>query len=198
MIRAQFQQPPKTLEEFYSEIRKQQERAHGRDYCHHHDSIVACIKEGQCSSYKELGTHQGATAAAALLSGKIKKIELVDISFDIFNPNETLFTDYCEKHNSIKFTKREIDSSSFESISKEEDDRYDILLIDSRHHPEHMRKELNIHSDRINKYIIAHDTSLPTDQLWKELQRFISINSKKWKLKERNTTNVGYTVIERI
>ena len=54
----------KTLEEFYSEIRRQQEEAHGDDYCEQHDAIKKYMK--YCDSYKELGTHQGGTAACAL------------------------------------------------------------------------------------------------------------------------------------
>ena len=50
-----------TMEEFNSEIIRQQEEAHGKDYCAIHKAIKKYMKE--CDSYKELGTHQGATAA---------------------------------------------------------------------------------------------------------------------------------------
>ena len=51
-----------TLDEFYSEIRKQHIEAHGEHYCAQHDAMVSLMAE--CDSYKELGTHQGASAAA--------------------------------------------------------------------------------------------------------------------------------------
>ena len=55
----------KTVEEFYKSIRTQQEVAHGKEYCDQHDAIIKYMKE--CNSYKELGTHQGATAACVML-----------------------------------------------------------------------------------------------------------------------------------
>ena len=67
----------KTVEEFYKSIREQQEVAHGKEYCDQHDAIIKYMKE--CDSYKELGTHQGATAACVMLL-KPKYIELVDIN----------------------------------------------------------------------------------------------------------------------
>ena len=67
----------KSVEEFYKSIREQQEEAHGKEYCDQHDAIVKYMAE--CDSYKELGTHQGATAACVMLL-KPKYIELVDIN----------------------------------------------------------------------------------------------------------------------
>ena len=54
-----------SVEEFYKEIRTQQELFHGDHYCAMHDAIQKFMKD--CRSYKELGTHQGASAAAAML-----------------------------------------------------------------------------------------------------------------------------------
>ena len=45
-----------TLEEFNSEIRRQQEEAHGQDYCAIHDAICKYLKD--CDSYLELGVKQ--------------------------------------------------------------------------------------------------------------------------------------------
>ena len=45
----------KTLEEFYSEIRRQQEEAHGDDYCEQHDAIKKYMK--YCDSYKDLSKY---------------------------------------------------------------------------------------------------------------------------------------------
>jgi hypothetical protein len=67
----------KTLEEFNSEIRRQQEEGHGEDYCQIHDAIVKYMKD--CDSYMELGVHQGGTASAAMLTNP-EFVQLVDIS----------------------------------------------------------------------------------------------------------------------
>jgi len=69
----------KTLEEFNSEIRRQQEEAHGEDYCKIHDAIVKYMKD--CDSYMELGVHQGGTASAAMMTNP-GFVQLVDISFE--------------------------------------------------------------------------------------------------------------------
>ena len=46
----------KTLPEFYTEIRKQHEEAHGHDYCWQHDAMQECMKV--CDTYRELGTQR--------------------------------------------------------------------------------------------------------------------------------------------
>ena len=55
----------KTLEEFHDEITKQQTEAHGKGYNDIHGAIQKYLKD--CDTYMELGTHQGGTAAAAML-----------------------------------------------------------------------------------------------------------------------------------
>ena len=72
----------KTLEEFHYEIRKQQEEAHGADYCAIHDAIFKYMKD--CNSYMELGINQGGTASAALLCNP-KEIYLIDIDLTKYN-----------------------------------------------------------------------------------------------------------------
>ena len=179
----------KTLKKFYTEIRKQQEAAHGDDYCEQHDAIQKYLKE--CESYKELGTHQGGTAAAALLM-KPKKIELVDISMENYRKfAKSIFEDYCNKNN-IELSVLEVDSSSKQSVTNE----YDMLLIDSYHKRNHMEKELAIHHNKIKKYIVFHDTNSI-----KELQNCIEDfcnNNKQWVIIEQGKSNVGYTVIKKI
>ena len=66
-----------TLKEFYSEIRRQQEEAHGDDYCEQHDVLKKYLGLPECNTYKELGTHQGGTAACAMLCYP-KSVELID------------------------------------------------------------------------------------------------------------------------
>lgn len=178
-----------TLEEFYKEIRRQQEEGHGHDYCRQHDAIVRYM--AKCDRYKELGTHQGATAAAAILTNPVSA-ELVDISMEKYNASKHLFEDYCEKHN-IELIVKEMGSTDPRSVG-----HCDLLLIDSMHNPHHMTKELSLHADYVHKYIICHDTSIvngrQNDSLYQTLERFVS-GINPWVVIERNTENVGYTVI---
>lgn len=178
----------KTLKEFYKEIRRQQEAAHGNDYCEQHDAIQKYLKE--CDSYKELGTHQGGTAAAALLM-KPKRVELVDLSMEKYRKYaKPIFEEYCKKNN-IELSIKEMDSTSQQAVSNE----YDMMLIDSWHIRKHLEKELALHSSKIRKYIIFHDTNAV-----KELQKCIEdfcLKNLEWSIIEQGKTNVGYTVIRK-
>ena len=70
------------LEEFYKEIRTQQERAQGNDYCSHHDMVKSVLSDGDV--YKELGVHQGASLASAMLNGA-KTVHLVDMTLSVLS-----------------------------------------------------------------------------------------------------------------
>lgn len=190
MINAELQHVS-TLEEFNAEIRKQQEAAHGVDYCQIHDAINRYI--GSCKSYMELGTHQGGTASTALLN-KPKEVTLVDIDLSRYRKHlEPIAVKYCED-NDINFTTIEKDSTSLATVRS-----VDMLLIDSLHRRAHMEQELAVHGPNTRKYILAHDTSIvngrPNDSLFQCLADYASRNG--WKVIERGTRNVGYTVLGR-
>lgn len=181
----------KTLDQFYTEIRKQHEEAHGSEYCWQHDAMRDCMSV--CKSYRELGTHQGASAAAACLTNP-KTVELVDISFEKWRPFEKIFRAYCEE-NGIKFKVKEVSSTDPQTASP-----VDCLLIDSNHQPAHLIQELRLHGPVTKKYIILHDTSRlfgkPDDRLWQVANSWISEGISPWRIKFRETANVGYTVLE--
>lgn len=181
----------KTVEEFHSSIKQQQEEAHGKDYCAIHNAIQKYMSE--CSTYMELGTHQGGTAAAALLCNP-KRICLVDIDMSRYQKFlKPLAIKYCKKNN-IDLDVRQTDSTGFGSVNPT-----DMLVIDSYHHPNHMQKELDTHGKNVSKYILAHDTSIingrANDSLFRCLENFGKNNG--WSVIERGTTNVGYTVLRK-
>lgn len=181
----------KNVAEFYKDIRAGQEAEHGKDYCAQHDAIRKYFKLGYgCTSYKELGVHQGGTAANAMLMGA-KYIELVDISMVKYNKYlRPLAAKHC-KDNDIDLVIREADSTGLGSIGK----AVDMMLIDSVHKWFHTEKELTLHANNVKKYIVFHDTATCHDiangvEHWCE--------TKPWKIIEIGKANVGYTVIERI
>jgi len=181
----------KSLKEFNSEIRRQQEEAHGQHYCDIHDAIKKYMEE--CESYIELGTHQGGTASTALLCNP-KVIQLVDKDMSRYKKFlEPIFASYCKK-NDIRFFTLQEDSTSLRSVR-----RSDMLVIDSLHHPNHMIQELRLHQSQIKKYILAHDTSIINgkndSRLYDCMQNFCL--DYPWKIVERNVDNVGYTVMKR-
>ena len=137
-----------TLQEFNSEIRRIQEEAHGENYCAMHDAITKHLEE--CNSYMELGTHQGGSASAAMLTNT-KSIQLVDIDFSRYNKFlKPIASKYC-RENDIELSIKEMDSRSL-GVVKE----VDMLVIDSVHKPEFMQEELDLHGSNVKKYIIAN------------------------------------------
>lgn len=182
----------KTLQEFNQEIRRQQEEAHGSHYCDIHHAIRKYMPE--CRTYMELGTHQGGTASTALLCNPSKAV-LVDIDMSRYRKFlAPIATQYC-KENSIELIVKEIDSTSLATANMT-----DMLVIDSLHHPSHMNRELSLHGFNTWKYIIAHDTSIingvANDSLFTCLVKYADANG--WKIVERGTENVGYTVMKRV
>lgn len=180
-----------TLEEFNFEIRRQQEEAHGNKYCEIHDAIKRYMKD--CKSYMELGTHQGGTASAAMLT-KPNRIYLVDMDMSRYNKFlGPIASSFCDE-NDIELIVKEGDSTSLSCINMT-----DMLMIDSYHHPAHMKKELDLHGSNVKKYILAHDTSIingkPNDSLYKCMKNFADANN--WSVIEHGTDNVGYTVIRK-
>ena len=179
----------KTLEEFYEEIRKGQEQAHGDDYCEQHDAVRKYAKN--CKTYAELGVHQGGTLANALLAG-FKYVEGIDIDMHRYEKFLKPIAEDYAKENKIVLKMKEVSSITLDSMGP----KVDMLLIDSYHRDYHMAQELKLHAPRVNKYIIAHDTMKPDEQLHDTLERYC-FDTMEWKVAERGTTNVGYTVLER-
>lgn len=180
-----------TLRDFNKEIRRQQEEAHGKDYCLIHDAIKKYMKE--CKSYMELGTHQGGTASIAMLC-KPNRVYLVDMDMSRYRKFlEPIASDFCDQYN-IELIVREADSTSISTMNMT-----DMLVIDSYHHPNHMQRELDVHGANVRKYIIAHDTSIvngkPNESLFHCLKAFADKNG--WEVVERGITNVGYTVLKK-
>lgn len=181
----------KTVKAFNKSIREQQEEAHGEDYCAIHDAIRRGMKE--CKSYMELGTHQGGTASVAMLC-KPNRVYLVDIDFTKYNKFlKPLAEKWCERHD-IELIVNQTDSTGFGAINMT-----DMLVIDSYHHPAHMKKELDMHGSNVRKYIIAHDTSnmlgKPDERLYLVMKKWCDANG--FEEIERGTTNVGYVVFKK-
>jgi len=178
-----------SLSELYDEFRKQQTEAHGDFYCAQHDAMQKLMKN--CDSYKELGTHQGASAAAACLTNP-KRVELVDKTLEKFNRSRHLFVDYCRENNIT------LKTYEMSSIDPKCAGPVDLLLIDSLHTADHLAKELKLHAQYTRKYIVCHDTSIlhgrANDSLYQMLVSFTS-GITPWEITERETRNVGYTVL---
>ena len=182
----------KTIPEFYTEIRKQQEEAHGEHYCQMHEAIKEMWEAGNCTEYMELGTHQGGTASLAFQLPNIKKVQLVDIDMSRYRKFlSPLAYKWCAEKN-IELVLKELDSRSLGAIG-----RCDLLVIDSVHNYGFMQKELEIHGHNVRKFIIAHDTAelmgRKDDQLYRCLTEYAEKNN--WKVLMQGVDGPGFTVI---
>jgi len=80
----------------------------------------------------------------------------------------------------------------------------DIMLVDSYHSYEQVRIELALHSSKVKKYIMFHDTTLYGDVgqggekgVWPAVEEFLS-EHPEWQLVERRTNCNGMTLIKRV
>lgn len=80
----------------------------------------------------------------------------------------------------------------------------DLLFIDTLHEYKHLKEELYTHHDKINKYIVMHDTQLCAGSsgedpigLAASILEFLAEN-KQWRVHSHYHNNNGLTVLERI
>ena|SRR3990167_2728277 len=143
----------------------------------------------KCESIVELGVRE-MVSTWALLAGRPKRMLAVDIvypkEFDVKEVEEL-----CKKEN-IGFEFLEASSLEIE-IPK-----CDLLFIDTIHTYEQLSKELKRHGDKVNKFIILHDTTSCKEELEPAIMEFIhnKINFK-WAIHEVYTNNNGLTILKK-
>jgi hypothetical protein len=121
------------------------------------------------------------------------------ICYDILRSNniDTAIAAAHEAGITLEFHQQDVLTTEIEST--------DLLFIDTLHQHDQLTQELNLHADKVRKYIILHDTSkfAYTDEvtgakggLWPALETFLS-EHPEWQIKERYTNNNGLTIIAR-
>lgn len=186
MIKVKNLQDFDNLADWYSEIRKQQCKAHGEDYCNQHDAVKKVLPPG--GIYKEFGVAQGASAANACLLDT-KKITIVDPELKWFKPHEPVFRKWCDQYS------KEFNVLNCSSLSSSAVSECDVLLIDSLHKIDHLKQELVMHQETVNSHIVIHDTT-HKPQLWIGVLWFLG-KYTNWKLEERDEKSVGYTLLRK-
>lgn len=186
MIKADFTHCT-NIEDFYKDIKNIHMQAHGEEYVEHHKEIQHYLKVPMMRSrYRELGVMQGATAAAAFVAGA-EQLHLIDTDISRFKPYRWLF-------NSDKQTVIVDQKSSFDYDASTIPE-CDVLLVDTVHNPEHVKRELDIHSPSTSRAIIIHDTfSIPSIQYM--VERWVHDNAE-WNMAKYFRANVGYTLLLR-
>ena len=141
----------------------------------------------ECNHITEFGVRTGVSTWAWLAS----KANVIRC-FDIENISQNLKLHY----ESAKETKKDFTFNCVNTIAdKLEIEETDLLFIDTAHTYEQCSKELEMHSHKVRKYLIFHDTTL-CPELNKAIEEFLKSNLN-WKTKEIFTNNNGLTVLER-
>ena len=172
--------------------------------------IPTIIKYGQeCDHITKMGV-RWVVSTWVWLACAPKKL----ISYDLYNPSHwgadiTPVEKTAEAYG-LDFEFREQD------VLKLDMEETDLLFIDTWHAYDQLKKELELHADKVKKYICFHDTTLfeykdePLHHenswgketsgkgIWPAIEEFLEENKNTWRLKERFTNNNGFTIIERI
>jgi len=161
----------------------------------------------QCSHITEMGVRSVSSTWALLLSSN--KV----ISYDIIkHPNIDEVITLCKEYN-LDFTFHEKD------VLKEHIEETELLFIDTLHTYQQLSSELRLHSEKVSKYIILHDTvtfGRVDERVYDHASEIIK-NSKNeksglmtavedfldsdigfgWKIHEQHENNNGLTILKR-
>lgn len=156
-----------------------------------------------CEHITEMGTRY-VVSTWAFLFGKPKKLICYDIlaglNMDIVNHNL----------NEIKESAKDIDVD-FEFIQGDvlnlTIEETDLLFIDTYHEYNQIKNELNLHSNKVKKYLIFHDTTTfgqygetfkepNTVGIWPAIEEFLAENLN-WEIAEKLENNNGLTILKR-
>ena len=165
------------------------------------EHFPAIIEYGnQCEHITEMGV-RGIVSTWGWLACSPQKL----ISYDVYNPsrwggniNDVYDT---AKAYGINFEFNE------KNVLEIEIEKTDLLFLDTYHVYDQLKKELDLHSNKVKKYICFHDTTSYAINgedgkqgtgIWKAIEEFLDENKDKWVLKKRFENNNGFTIIKRI
>lgn len=141
-----------------------------------------------CESIIEFGVRY-IVSTWALLAGKPKEM----ISVDIVHPRE------CGGNLDLVFNACKLENIDFKFHLGSDLDfviekNIDLLFIDTFHYYDQLTKELTLHNDKVNKYIIMHDTELL--EMINAINDFL-LNNPEWEIEEIFHNNNGLTILKR-
>lgn len=150
----------------------------------------------QCTHVTEFGVRKG-VSTWAFLSSMAKRVVSVDVNHpDEFGGSLQEMRDASAEAN-IDFTFILADDLFIEL------EETDLLFIDSLHTYNHLKRELELHSNKARKYIIFHDTVHYGDVgvdggkgIIPAIEEFIN-QDDKWEVKEVYVNNSGLIILER-
>ena len=148
----------------------------------------------ECKHITQFGMHQG-RASAAFIYAKPNAI----ITYSLKRHEETSSAESVALKSGVNFIFR------IKNVLETEIEPTDLLFIDTEHTYQQAKTELELHSQKVNKYIIMHDTvtfgeTAPNGGpgIMIAIREFLEKNKEIWKIKEHHTHCHGLTVLERI
>jgi hypothetical protein len=150
-----------------------------------------------CDTVVEMGV-RSVVSTWGFLAGKPKKLISIDILHPNFwNSNDLDYVIQYSKENNIDFEFIQADVLNIEIPE------CDILFLDTIHKYEQVKNELKLHSSKVKKYIIFHDTESYRVNgenggvgIWPAIEEFLNSNVE-WSIHEIFTNNNGLTIIKR-
>lgn len=148
----------------------------------------------KCTHVTEFGVRD-VVSTYALINGNPKTMRSYDI-----NPVENHgisreFLTQLALDNGVDFEFKVGDTREIEIEETE------LLFIDTWHIYEQVKKELEVHSSKVSKYLIFHDTTTFGSVgengevgLWPAIEEFLEKNSN-WEIKEKLENNNGLTIL---
>jgi len=162
----------------------------GKQLTPRNNQMMECVKE--CKSVMELGVHQGLSIMTMTMANEdLETIIGVDINLDKWRGKmSSLVLDWVKAFDT-EVIMRECSSTDPACTAE-----VDMLHIDSLHHADHLRKELDLHAKNVKKYIMFHDINQNGYALGKVVKDFVS--KTEWKVHVENREGkCGYMVITR-
>lgn len=146
----------------------------------------------KCKHITELGTRYG-NSTIAFMAARPEKF----ITYDVQYNSKLDYLELVAKDNSINFEIR--------IENPQEIEQTDLLFIDTDHHVDQCSKELMLHADKVNKYLIFHDVV----SFWEKGQGYekggglkyaiepFMASHPEWKQVYRAENNNGLLILER-
>jgi hypothetical protein len=148
-----------------------------------------------CNHITEMGVRE-VVSTWAFLHAQPKQL----ISYDIYTSENIKSAYNAAKEINVDFKFIEADVLTINI------DETDLLFIDTLHQYKQLKRELEIHSNNVRKYIIMHDTTKfgISDEytghpggLWPAVEEFLH-NNNLWELEMKYTNNNGLTILRRL
>jgi len=144
----------------------------------------------KCGHVTEMGTRK-IVSTWAFAEGLKEGDTLIAIDYktpEEYGVSSQSFIDFC-KSKGINFSFIKGDTREIEIQPT------DLLFIDTNHFYDNLKKELELHSDKAQKYIVLHDTVSCADELIPAVNEFIALG--KWKIEKHYTNNNGVMILTR-